>query len=215
MVSRNMGNLMEQLNSDTLSLLASAISDVGSWRGWHIKDDTVVMEFCDIQLYDEAKAEKEARSIEVLAVRFRNNTFAVFLDNLTEENWHEIFRNTDSVIYNIDAYDFVFDDIEVAESLLNEYTNKLAVKDFVGPETLAKSKHLLYARCGDVGFVVGGDELDVIGTKGKYTEDEIEQAALKWGDYWRDYWRLRGTENAYQKDYVCEVTIPSGGCEQK
>ena len=27
---------------------------------------------------------------------------------------------------------------------------------------------------------------------------------------WREYWELRGTEDAYSKDYVCEKTIPIG-----
>ena len=75
----------------------------------------------------------------------------------------------------------------------------------------SETKHeQMCARCGDVGFVVGGDEIEVIGEKGKYTEDEIETAAVKWGDYWREYWRLRGTKDAYLKDYVCEITIPIG-----
>ena len=198
------------MNIEILNILASAISDVGSWRGWHTKDDTVSIEFCDIQLYDEAKAKKEAHSTDVLAVRFKNNTHAVFLDNITEENWHEILCNTDSAIYNIDVYELAFNDIKAAESLLNDYKNRLSVKDFNGSETFTSAKYLMCARCGDVGFVVGGDEIEVIGKKGKYTEDEIETAAVKWGDYWREYWRVRGTKDAYSKDYVCEITIPIG-----
>ena len=60
----------------------------------------------------------------------------------------------------------------------------------------------------EVGFVVGGDEMEVIGQKGIYTEDDIETGAAKWCTYWKSYWKLRGTKEAYPKDYACEVTIP-------
>jgi len=64
----------------------------------------VQVQFCDIMLYDENTPEKEPHSTDVLAVRFRGNAFAVFLDNLNEENWYERFRDEDSVIYPIDTY---------------------------------------------------------------------------------------------------------------
>ena len=50
-----------------------------------------------------------------------------------------------------------------------------------------------------------------MGRKGKYTEEEIETAYKKWCDYWKIYWKLRGTKDAYPKDYVCEITIPVNG----
>lgn len=198
------------MNAYTLNLLADAISDVGSWHRWVIKDDMVQVQFCDIMLYDENTLEKETHSTDVLAVRFRGNAFAVFLDNLNEENWYKRFRDDDSVIYPIDTYNMAFDDIKETERLLNEYQHKTVIKDFAGSESLFTAKHLLYADCDDVGFIVGGNEIEVVGRKGKYTEEEIETAYKKWCDYWRTYWKLRGTKNAYPKDYVCEITIPVG-----
>lgn len=198
------------MNINTLNILADAISDVGSWHWWHIKDDMVHIQFCDIQLYDESKPEKETHTTDVLAVRFYNRSFAVFLDNLTEDNWHERLRSDDSIIYPIDTYELVFDDRKEAESLLKDYRNRTTVKSFSGSEVLSDAKHLLCGRCGEVGFIVGGDEIEVVGKKGKYAEEEIESAFGKWWDYWRDYWKRRKTKDAYPKDYVCEITIPVG-----
>lgn len=198
------------MNIDTLNILADAISDVGSWHRWLIRNDMVQVQFCDIMLYDENTSENEPHSTDILAVRFHGNAFAVFLDNLNEENWYERFREDDSVIYPIDAYNMAFDDTKEAERLLKEYKHKTVIKDFAGLETLLTAKHLLYAGCDDVGFIVGGDEIEVVGRKGKYTEEEIDTAYGKWCDYWRTYWKLRGTKDAYSKDYVCEVSIPVG-----
>lgn len=198
------------MNINILNILADAISEVGSWHWWIIKDDMVQVQFCDIMLYDENTSEKETHSTDVLAVRFYGNVFAIFLDNLTEENWYERLRDDNSVIYPIDTYNMAFDDIKEAERLLNDYIHKTAIKDFESLETLLTAKHLLYADCDDVGFIVGGDRIEIVGRKGKYTEEEIETAYKKWFDYWRTYWKLRGTKDAYPEDYVCEISIPVG-----
>ncbi|MBR3227120.1 MAG: hypothetical protein IKF68_01095, partial [Erysipelotrichaceae bacterium] len=193
---------------DALNILADAISDVGSWWCWHVGDDMLQLEFCDVQLYDETKAENETHTTDVLAVRFYGHVFAVFLDDLSDKNWHERFRDEDSILYPVDTYDMAFDDNKVAESLLNDYKNRVLVKDFKGAETLGTAKHILCARCDEVGFIVGGDEIEIIGKKGKYTEEEIEPLSRKWWEYWKDYWRSRGTPDALPEDYACEVTIP-------
>ena len=193
---------------DTLNILADAISDVGSWWCWHVGDDMLQLEFCDVQLYDETKAEKETHTTDVLAVRFFDHIFAVFLDDLNDINWHEHFRDDDSILYPVDTYDMAFDDHEKAVLLLNDYRNLVTVKGFKGAETLAAAKHILYARCDEVGLIVGGDKIEIAGEKGQYTEEEIELLSRKWWDYWKDYWRLRGTRDALPKDYACEVTIP-------
>ena len=61
-------------------------------------------------------AEKETHTTDVLAVRFYGHVFAVFLDDLNEKNWHERFRDDDSLLYPVDTYDMAFDDNKEAES---------------------------------------------------------------------------------------------------
>lgn len=196
------------MNKETLNILSDAISEVGSWHWWHIKDDMVQIQFCDILLYDETKPEKEPHTTDVLAIRFYGHSFAVFLDNLNEEGWQEHLRDDDSVLYPVDTYELAFDDATEAGLLLDSYRHRVPIKDFSGLETLTSARHLLYARCGDVGLIVGGDELAVVGRNRRYTEKEIETASEKWWDYWREYWKLRRTKDAYPKDYACEITIP-------
>ena len=50
--------------------------------------------------------------------------------------------------------------------------------------------------------------MEIVGKKGKYSEEEIEPLSRKWWEYWKDYWLLRGTPDALPEDYACEVTIP-------
>lgn len=196
------------MNKNTLNILADAISEVGAWLSWLIKDDIVQAEFCDIMLYDESKPENDTHTTDVLAVRFRDHTFAVFLDDLDETDWPELLRNDHNVLYPVDTYELGFDDIKEAELLLNDYKNRIPIKDFSGPETLSAAEHLLYARCGNVGFIIGGDRIEVVGRNGKYSEEEIKTGSEKWWSYWKSYWKVRNTRDAYPKDYACEITIP-------
>ena len=196
------------MDRNTLNILTDAISDVGSWQWWYIDEDMVQTEFCDVQLYDESKSENEPHTTDVLAVRFWGHAFAVFLDNLEEQDWIERLRDDDSVIYPVEAYELVFDDRKEAASVLDGYQHRTVMKGFEGAETLSSAKHILCARCGEAGFVVGGDEIEIVGKKGKYTEEEIETAFRKWWDYWQTYWKLRKTKDACPKDYACEITIP-------
>ena len=192
------------MDIDTLNILADAISDVGAWNWWYIDDKLVQIEFRDIMLYDESKS----CSTDVLAVRFKGHPFAVFLDDLHDDTWYERFRDNDSIFYPFDTYYLAFDDVNEAKKVMTDYRNIRPIKDFEGPETLSGAKHLISAGCGEVGFIAGGDEIEIVGEKGKYTEEEIEAAYGKWCEYWRDYWRKRGTKAAYPKDYVCEASIP-------
>ena len=195
-------------STDALSILADAISDVGSWWCWYVGDDMLQLEFCDVQLYDETKAEKESHSTDTLAVRLYGHVFAIFLDDLNDESWHESLRDDDSILYPVDTYDMAFDDHKKAESLLSDYRNRISVKGLKSSEALSTAKHIFCGRCGEVGFIVGGDEIEVAGKKGKYAEEEIEPLSRKWWEYWKEYWRLRKTKDSYPEDYACEVTIP-------
>ena len=198
------------MKKETLDILSEAISDVGSWQWWYTAKDMFQLEFCDVMLYDETKAEKEPHT-SVIALRFYGNAFAVFLDNLEEETgkkWYDRFYDDEILILQIEPYEFRFDDIEYAEKVFGGYRNKTTMKQFEGIGDFSCVKHILAAKCEEYGFIVGGDDLVVVGKSGKYTEEEIVNAAKKWWAYWRNYWRLRKTKEAYEKDWACEVTIP-------
>lgn len=198
------------MDKNTLSILRDAISEIGSWQWWHTEKDMFQMEFSDVLLYDETKEEKEAHT-STIALRFFDNTFAVFLDNyeeIAEKKWYEQFYDDDILILPIDMDEFCFNDTEYAEALLSNFKNKTSIKDFEALDKINTAEYIMAAKCSGTGFIVGGDRLTVIGNKGKYSEEELGLASKRWWQYWRDYWKLRDTPDAYKKDWACEVTIP-------
>ena len=199
------------MKKKTFEILSDAISEVGSWQWWDLTKDLFQLEFCDVLLYDETKAEKDSHT-STIALRFYGNSFAVFLDNLKdncEKKWYDRFHDDEIDIFPLIYDEFSFDDVDYAKKLLHGFKNITSLKHFNGENAFVSTKHILAAKCNDVGFVVGGDRLVVVGNKGEYTEEEIVLAAKRWWDYWRKYWIARETKDAYKKDYACEVTIPA------
>ena len=199
----------KKINQETLNILSDAISDIGSWCWWHIDKERVQLEFRDVQLYDYSKEEKEANS-SVIALVFKKNAYALFLDNKDNDNkkkWYDQLHDDEISPFDINGYEFEFNNSEFVNEVINEYKNKTEMKK-IKDDLIINSKYILAAKCYDVGFVVGGDELEIINHQGKLNEDDIKKASNKWWEYWQDYHKKRKTKDAYEEDYACEVTIP-------
>ena len=199
------------MNKKALDILADAISDAGAWQWWHLKDNMVQLEFCDVQLYDQSKPEQDTHTMDVIAVRFFDNAFAVFLDDLDEDEerpWYERFYDDEIPAFECDGYELEFDNPEYAQEVYDEYRNRTPITSFDGMSTFRNAKHLIAAKCGDVGVIAGGDRIKVVSKNALISEEEIEPLSRKWWEYWKEYWRLRGTPDALAVDRACEVTIP-------
>ena len=197
-----------EYSRDTLNILSDAISDIGSWRWWTTDEDMIQLEFCDVQIYDDAKEEKEGHS-SIVAVRFTGNYFAVFLDNLEkeEEDWFARLQRDELPPFVLNGYELDFDNVKEAKNVMKSYRRRYALRPRFDESLFSEAKHLIAGKCGDVGFVAGGEKMEIVGYHGIYTAEQIEEGNKRWWAYWEDYWRLRGTKDAYEKDYACEVTI--------
>ena len=194
-----------------MNILADAISDAGAWQWWHVEDNMLQLEFCDVQLYDESKSENDPRTMDVIAIRFFGNVFAVFLDDLDDDAakpWYERFHDDEIAAFECEGYELEFDNPEYAEKVYDGYRNRIAITSFDGMDTLRSANHLIAVKCGDVGVVAGGDRIAAVSKNASIAEGEIEPLSRKWWEYWKKYWRLRGTRDALPKDQACEVTIP-------
>ncbi|MBR0130990.1 MAG: hypothetical protein IJM08_06780 [Firmicutes bacterium] len=192
---------------DSLKILSDAISDVGLWQWWYTGDEMVQLEFGGVQLYDDSKPEKAPHS-STIAIRLYGNWFAIFLDDLDDDSWYVKLHDDSIEPFPVQYGNLRFDDSAFASQLMKEYRHRNSLKPGFDESLLGSAKHLLAANCGDVAFIAGGDRLEVVSHAGVIADDDIETASRKWGEYWRDYWLKRGSKDAYEHDYACEVTIP-------
>lgn len=198
------------MTDETKSILSTAISDVGYWQWWDQVENDFMVEFGGVLLYDDAKQDKQLRSSTV-AIGFFENAFLIFLDNNDESTtWFNDLHNDAIDPFTLDPDGFIFDDKDYAIDILSKYKRRhgpFSNRD-EAIDVISKAKNILAATCGDFGFISGGDLVKAIGNKGDYTDEDISRLSKKWWEYWEDYWKKRETEDAYEKDYACEVTIP-------
>lgn len=206
------------MDKKALDILADAVSDVGSWQWWHMEKDMLQLEFRDVRLYDASKPEKDAHTMDVTAVRFYGNVFAVFLDDLEEEGkrpWYERFYDDEITAFACSGYVMKFDSPEFAQEVIHSYRNRTPVTPFEGRDTLTGAKHLIAARCHDVGIAAGGDRIRIVSRNGPIEEEKIESLSEKWWKYRKNYWKMRETKDAFKKDWAREVTIPAGSPDRQ
>ena len=199
------------MNKRALDILADAISDLGAWQWWHIENDMLQLEFRDVLLYDESKPDQDTHTMDVIAVRFYGNVFVVFLDDMDEteeKTWYERLHDDEIPAFECDGYELEFDSAEYAKEVYDGYRNRTPITPFDDMNTLTSAKHLIAAKCGNAGVIAGGDQIKVVTKNSSIPAEKMESLSRKWWDYWRKYWRLRGTKDALEKDWACEVTIP-------
>ncbi len=196
-----------EFSQESLNILADAISDIGAWQWWYLDDDMLQLEFGGVQLYDDSKAEKAPHS-STAAVRFYGNIFGIFLDELEDADWDIKLHNDEIQPFPLDGFALAFNDPAHAKELMKEYPHRKPLKPRFEESLFAGAKYLISASCGEVAFIAGGDDMRVVTHNGEFTEENIEEASRRWGEYWKDYWLKRGTKEAYERDWACEATIP-------
>jgi len=114
------------MNKETLDILAAAVSDAGAWQRRHLENDMLQLEFCGVQLYDASKPANDIHTMDVIALRFFGNVFAVFPDNLEEDTgkpWYERFHENEIPAFECDGYELKFDNAAYAKKVYDEYRN--------------------------------------------------------------------------------------------
>lgn len=195
---------------ETKEILREMISDTGYWQWWDKVEEDIMLEFGGIQYYDETSKGKKRKS-GFLGLCFFENTFIIFLcNNNTIDGWIDKLHEDEIEAFSLDPERLIFDDSEYAMGLMSEYERRSGNVDSKDDAVykIKNAKHLLAGTCGDYGFIAGGDIFKVISKKGFLGDDDVKISYEKWWEYWKDYWNKRGTEDAYEEDYACEVTIP-------
>jgi hypothetical protein len=196
--------------SKHLSILESAIADVGYWRWWTEKLPTAFqVEFGGVQLWNPP-TEANGPPSGVVALRFGQPTVIAFLtasETTAPPDWRIALHED-----RIEPFSVSHDALTLqSEELLAEVLAGSTAEYILGSELeLVRNTApvMLAFRAGPVGLVVRAQDLTVITSSGDLTPEQIQQSSDRWWSYWREYWDHRETDSPMPKDYACEVTIP-------
>ena len=73
----------------------------------------------------------------------------------------------------------VFDNAEYAINLIKQFKNKKSTINEVDENIIKNAKCFVAATSGNVGFIAGGDELNLFGYSGLFKENDIKKALDK------------------------------------
>jgi nitrogen regulatory protein PII-like uncharacterized protein len=197
------------MENKTLNILINAISTMGIWEWWTINDDNwLELSFSNVMLFEKTEDESDTHSGTFINIRLSGNIYAIFLDNSNDENdlWYVDLYNGKASFW-IDPFELRFDDNEYALSIISDFKNKTVLSGTFSIEKIAAAKHSVAGKCENVGFIIGGDHLAIIGLDGKLSEGEIELASKQWWDYWWNYWNLKNTTKAYKMIFYVSFSL--------
>jgi hypothetical protein len=187
----------------TLNLMEEAISAVGKWTWMEIANDSIQLEFDNVQIYSPKTNELDSHS-SVIAIRLANNAFfKLFFNDEEDEKFEKDFLNpVNNVSYNLK--NFKFQNFELLEKIKNNFKYQ---KDLLG-----NSKNninnggidfLLCFTTDEIAVATGGNQIQFFNEFNLLNDDEIKKLSNKWWVYWVDYWKKEN--NSYEHDIACEA----------
>lgn len=195
-----------------LTILETAISDVGYWRWWTSElPDAIQLEFGGTQLYFPPVSPGQVTS-GLLAVRLRKPLAVLFLASKSAgfpNDWPEAMARDEYEPFTVEHDRLTLTSHDAAAGYLADAGS---LKSLVGSESdLSKhrDKSLLAFWAGPVGFVAMAESIALFNMQGEVDLAMIPDWHSKWWSYWKEYWERKDTPNPMPKDYACEVTIPA------
>lgn len=195
-----------------LSILESAISDVGHWRWWTANlPDSVQLEFGGVQLWSPPSAPDTPPS-GLIALRLIRPQAAIFLTKAHTNlpvDWHDAMQRDELQPFGMDRDQFTLSSVAQASHCLNHAATTHALVAPAGNAGATNTPAVIGFWAGPIGFYGVADELEIYNMSGRLTPAQVEASSHQWWEYWREYWRERHGPNPKPRDYACEVTIPA------
>lgn len=190
--------------------MKEAISAAGEWSWMEIANDSIQLEFNNVQLYNARLNILESHS-SIIAIRLSNNAFfkLFYNENKSEKFIEDFLDPIYDVSYNLNSKNFKFQDFKLLETLKSNYKYQ---KDFLGnSENNIKNGEIDFLLCftiDELGVATGGNQIQFFNEFNILNDEEIKRLSNKWWVYWVDYWKKKNTLNEYEYDPACEVFSP-------
>lgn len=187
--------------------MEEAISSAGKWSWLEIANDTIYLDFENVQLYNPTLTKEESHSSEI-TIRFNDNVFfTVFSNDKKNKDFNGIFLNSkEDLSYKITDR-FKFQDFTCFKKLSKSFKYS---ENFIGDsfdEIQEKVDFVLCFNIDKLAIITGGNQIQFLNDFTYLSDEKIKKLSNKWWIYWVNYWKMKGTANEYSYDPACE-SIP-------
>jgi len=195
------------MNQKTLNLMEEAISTAGKWTWMEIADDSIQLEFDNVQLHNPRLNEFKSHS-SIIAIRLANNSFfKLFYNNDEDEKFEKDFLDiVYEASYSLNNKNFKFQDFNLLDIIKNKYEHQ---KDLLGDsKNSIKNGEIDFVLCfttDKVGVATGGNQIQFFNEFNSLNDAEIKKLSNKWWVYYVDYWKKKNTPQEYEHDPACET----------
>lgn len=186
--------------------MEEAISSAGRWTWIELANDSVHLNFEDVQLYNHT-IEKYTKYSSEIAIRLADNVFFTIFYNINN-NDVEAIESQNDFSYKISENGLRFQDFDLFKRVTNEYKYK---KTLLGKSSaflkIDEFDFLLIVIFENIAIVCGANQLNFFNDFESLNDEDIKRLSNQWWIYWLDYWKSKKTENKYEYDPACESIL--------
>ncbi|MGN0177175.1 MAG: hypothetical protein ACI389_05025 [Methanobrevibacter sp.] len=188
------------MNVGSLKLIEEVIINFSKLSSVNISQDAIYLEFIDVEL-----GNPNINGDLTFSMRFAKNSFiSFFYDNIWDVEFlsnfdYESYFLDENIIKDVRKIKFI--DFEYLNKFFYNYNNQ---KDFSIDKEFdihnIRNDFFCLIEFGDIGIVVGGDEMDFFFESEKLDDDILKELSNQWMMYFLNYHQKRNLI----KDPMCE-----------
>ncbi len=200
------------MNKKTYKLLEDVISTSGRWTALEVVNDSIYIDFSDVQLYNISydKDPNLSSGCEI-SIRFAENSlFSIFYNNDEDVEFIKEAKGLDNNFLielnkKLDEGQFKFQNIDFSNKLCENFQNELVFLDNINDTNIEVPDFILSFSCENLAICIGGDSLNFFNNFESLNDNDILELSNQWSRYYLEYWIKKGSKKQLKEDVLCEL----------
>lgn len=200
------------MNKKTYNLLEDVISASGRWTALEVVNDSIYIDFSDVQLYNISyDNDSNLSSGCEISIRFAENSlFSIFYNNDEDVEFIKEAKGLDNnflieINKKLDEGQFKFQNIDFSNKLCENFQNELVFLDNINDKDMEFPDFILSFSCENLAICIGGDSLNFFNNFESLNDNDILELSNQWSRYYLDYWVKKGSKKQLKEDVLCEL----------
>lgn len=200
------------MNKKTYNLLEDVISASGRWTALEVVNDSIYIDFSDVQLYNISyDNDSNLSSGCEISIRFAENSlFSIFYNNDEDVEFIKEAKGLDNNFLielnkKLDEGQFKFQNIDFSNKLCENFQNELVFLDNINDSNMEFPDFILSFSCENLAICIGGDSLNFFNNFESLNDNDILELSNQWSRYYLEYWIKKGSKKQLKEDMLCEL----------